>query len=342
MPILTLTFTAAYPLLTPIVPKRVAMSLTRAFLEIVDGPGRGRKVILRDGQVYYIGRALPSDMVCAEYPQMSSVHFSVRWFGDQCEVTDRGSANGTWINGRRLKEPATLRVGEDLKAGKATFRLVVEGEGSQTDTSAPPPDRTQQTAVDEVSSTQIPAEKPATIASAKAIADIAPLEPASKELLVEDMPAARFVELLASREQYLDAVRVVAHALPKQLAVAWACRCVRVAFGEDLSAAESAALAAAEAWLTDPSEERRRAAGLAADAAKQAPAGWAAMAAFWSGGSMAPPQAPVVPPGPTLTAHAAGGAIMLAAVSRHPEKAPQKYVEFLRIGEELMNGQSRA
>jgi len=267
---------------------------------------------------------------------MSSVHFSVRWFGDQCEVIDRGSSNGTWINGRRLKDPATLRAGEDIKAGKATFRLVVDGEGSAADSLAPPPDRTQQTAADELTGTQTPAEKPSSLASARAIAEIAPLEPASKELLVEDMPAPRFVELLASREQYLDAVRVVAHALSKQAAVDWACRCVRVAFGDDLSAVESAALAAAETWVTDPTEERRRQAGLAADAAKQAPAGWAAMAAFWSGGSMAPPQAPVVPPGPTLTAHAAGGAIMLAAVSRHPEKAPQKYARFLELGRELM------
>ena len=66
------------------------------------------------------------------------------------------------------------------------------------------------------------------------------------------------------------------------------------------------------------------------------------MAAFWSSGSMGPSTAPVVPPAPHLTAHAAAGAVMLAAVARHPEKAPEKYVEFLRIGKELMNDQTRA
>jgi hypothetical protein len=60
------------------------MSMTRAFLEIVAGPGRGRKVTLRDGQVYHVGRTDQADVSCPENQQLSSVHFSARWFGGVC------------------------------------------------------------------------------------------------------------------------------------------------------------------------------------------------------------------------------------------------------------------
>jgi hypothetical protein len=327
------------------------MSLTRAFLEIIDGPGRGRRVILRDGQVYHVGRTDQSDVSCPENQQMSSVHFSARWFGGQCEIKDLASANGTFARGQRIKE-ATLQPGEEVRAGKATFRLLVEDGfgnrvGDMTDLLAgmastdlprvsPPATVPPDTIVPPA---PLPPEQATGLAipMAAAAAGLFPIEQANKELLAEDMPVPQFVELLASHEQFLDALRLVAHALTKRSSVEWACRCVRLVTGEDLSPVEAAALKSAEAWVVDPSEERRRQAGAAADAAKQVPAGWAAMAAFWSGGSMGPPQAPVVPPGPTLTAHAASGAAMLAAVARQPERAPEKYARFLEIGRELMS-----
>jgi hypothetical protein len=328
------------------------MSLTRAFLEIIDGPGRGRRVILRDGQVYHVGRTDQSDVSCPENQQMSSVHFSARWFGGQCEIKDLASANGTFARGKRIKE-VNLQPGEEVRAGKATFRLLVEDGfgnrvGEMTDPAGlagldlprvPPAPAAPTDTVVSAPAPALPPEHPLGLAHpmAAAAAGLFPIEPANKDLLAEDMPVPQFVELLASHEQFLDALRLVAHALTKRSSVEWACRCVRLVSGDDLSPVEAAAIRAAEAWVADPSEDHRRQAGAAADAAKQVPAGWAAMAAFWSGGSMAPPQAPVVPPGPTLTAHAASGAVMLAAVARQPEKAPEKYKRFLEIGRELMS-----
>src|SRR5262249_40870296 len=105
------------------------------------------------------------------------------------------------------------------------------------------------------------------IPMAAAAAQLFPIEPANKELLAQDMPVTQFVELLVSREQYLDAIRVVAHAMAKRSAVDWAGRCVRAAVGEDLSPMETAAMSAAEAWVADPSEDHRRQAGTAAEGA---------------------------------------------------------------------------
>jgi hypothetical protein len=91
--------------------------------------------------------------------------------------------------------------------------------------------------------------------------------------------------------------------------------------------------------VSDPSEENRRQAMPAAEQATfGTPAGCAAVAAFWSGGSLGPPNVPPIPPGEYLTAHGVAGAIMLAAVSSEPEKAPEKYRSFLALGIEVGNG----
>jgi hypothetical protein len=327
------------------------MSLTRAFLEIVEGPGLGRRILLRDGQVRYVGRTSQADDSCPENPTMSSVHFSVRWFAGQCELKDLNSANGTWRHGKKITE-ALLSAGDEIKAGRSTFRLVVDdGAGTHhLDSSDTVHGNTNLDAAVRLteSETAPTGSNPllATgllVASATAVPAVAQLSDAGKAMLHEDMPVTQFIELLASREEYLDALRVVAHSIAKRSAVDWACRCVRAVEGDNLSTVDAAAVAAAEAWVAEPDEERRRMAQAAADAAEhKTPASWAAMAAFWSSGSMGPPAAPVVPPAPHLTAHAAVGAVMLAAVAHQPEKAPEKYQKFLQIGRELMtNGDGK-
>jgi hypothetical protein len=329
------------------------MSLKRAFMEVVSGPGQGRRILLRNEQVRYVGRTEQADVSFPENPELSSVHFSIKWFGDQCEIKDLHSANGTFRGGKKITE-ALLRPGEEIKAGKALFRLVIEdefgdsqaGRGDtvldahrQVDEPAPSPRRHDTTVV----SAPLPAEKGLAIRSAAVVVQVAPLADAAKAMLIEDMPVFAYLDLLASREQFLDALRVVAYALTKRSAVDWSCRCIRLAQGEDLSPVDSAALAAAETWIAEPSEENRRKAGAAAEASGHTtPASWAATAAFWNSGSLAPPSAPVVPPGETLTAHAASGAVMLAAVAKQPDKANGKYLEFLRIGRELAADQSGA
>jgi hypothetical protein len=91
--------------------------------------------------------------------------------------------------------------------------------------------------------------------------------------------------------------------------------------------------------VADPSEENRRAAHSAAEAAGYGtPAGCAAAAAFWSGGSLGPPNVPPIPPGEHLTAHGASCAVMLAAVATEPEKAPVKLRAALGLGLEIASG----
>ena len=160
----------------------------------------------------------------------------------------------------------------------------------------------------------------------------------AKKLLSDSMGVGAFLEKLVAEKQHADAVRLLAHALPKREAVWWALQCASEATGSEPPPAVTAALAATEAWVNSPTEENRRAAQPAYEAAElKTPAGCAALAAFMSGGSMAPPNVPAVPPGEHLTAHAASGAVMMAAVIKEPEKAPEKYERFLAKGIEAAN-----
>jgi hypothetical protein len=164
----------------------------------------------------------------------------------------------------------------------------------------------------------------------------------AKKLLRDGMTPRQFLDVLVQKEQFPDAARFLAHALPKREAVWWACLCARQAAGSNLPAKPAAALQAAERWTADPSEDNRRKAQAAAEAAEMGtPAGCAAMAAFWSGGSLAPPNVPAVPPGEFLTAHGVAGAVMLAAVITQPEKAPEKYRKFFALGTEVGNGTNK-
>jgi hypothetical protein len=133
----------------------------------------------------------------------------------------------------------------------------------------------------------------------------------------------------------------LAHALPKREAVGWAARCARLSGGPK-SPEQQTALEAVERWRLEPSEELRRAALAAAEKAQlNNPAGCAALAVFFTGGSLAPPDVPVVPPGEGLTARAVAGAVLMAAVVSEPEKAEEKYQRFLEQGIAAANGQDQ-
>lgn len=153
--------------------------------------------------------------------------------------------------------------------------------------------------------------------------------------------AGAFLGLLLEQELDPDALRFVAHALPKREAVWWACQCVRTVAG-DLAPAVVSAMDAAERWAAEPNEDNRRAAGLAAEAVGVGtPAGCAAMAAFWSGGSLGPSHLPDIPPGDDLTGRGVAGAVLLAAVEVEPERAAEKFRRFVELGLDVAGGTLR-
>jgi hypothetical protein len=174
---------------------------------------------------------------------------------------------------------------------------------------------------------------PDTSPNATQIVALAGLEEESAALLRENQPAREYLTLLIEKGLFADAVRFLAHALPKREAVWWAWFCARRSAGAEPAPNVKAALDATEKWIAQPNETNRRAAKESADAATLATAaGCAGLAAFFSGGSLAPPNVPAVPPAPDLTSKAVAGAVTIAAAAPEPEKAPERFRAFLDQG----------
>jgi hypothetical protein len=170
------------------------------------------------------------------------------------------------------------------------------------------------------------------------VAKIAPIADDNKALATRDQETVKFVEMLTAQEKFMDAVRVLAFAMGKLTVIDWAHKCVTMAYSDGLPQLDAKTLDQVKKWLGNRSEELRRACyALAQEAEHGTPASWVAMAAFWSEGSQAPPPpSPPMAPGPTQCAHAATGAILLAAVARQPEKAPDRYRAFIQAGLEMI------
>jgi hypothetical protein len=164
-------------------------------------------------------------------------------------------------------------------------------------------------------------------------------------------PAKEMVAGAASPEAYLgsltkaglmsDAIRWLAQGLRPRESVWWACLAARayVDWGNPLPEPDVAALTAAETWVFKPEEENRRAAMAKAQETRyQSPASWAAIAAFWSGGSMAPPEAPVVQTPQHLIGRAVWGAIMIATGAAPPPEIEKRQKRLFDQGLDIARG----
>ena len=181
--------------------------------------------------------------------------------------------------------------------------------------------------------------------TAAAVCTLFALEEKSAKL-VESNPAlgsgspGSFLEALIREDCLIDALRFYAYALPAREAIDWACRCLRTLA---VKADDAPCLDAASEWLKEPTEDNRRRAHTVAEQAEfGTAASWAAMAVFWSGGSIAPVDQPEVPAGPELVGHAVAGAVLLGAVSGEPQEASSHHQSFLAIAGKLDRGELRA
>lgn len=138
----------------------------------------------------------------------------------------------------------------------------------------------------------------------------------------------------------IEATRLAAHALPAREAVWWACACSRhtAASGAD-QATEQQVRAATEAWVRKPTDEHRRSAMKEAETAGFGSAeAWAAVGAFWSGDSMAPLEAPKVPPQPHFTGLAVAGSVALAAARGPAIRRDGRLQQFLVSARDIAAG----
>ena len=297
-------------------------------LQTTGGPSAGTKIIVQSGQIAHVGRTKWADYSFPADAVMSDVHFAVEYDGPQCCVRDLKSGRGTLVNGVAVGK-AALHSGDQITAGGTVFSVLVDGEPLPA-VEAPA----------DTSATATPSDSPPGPKTAADICRNLDMSEPAQKLLSEGLAPVVYLNLLAAAKLFPDALRFLAAWLPTPVAVAWGCRCVQDVFGTALQPQEQASLTAAENWVADPSEKHRRAAQSAADANRlRHAASWVAMGAFWSGGSIAPPNLPDVPPPEGMLAQAITAALLMAAPHGDPSQAGDRYRMFLEQGTKLANDQ---
>ncbi len=166
------------------------------------------------------------------------------------------------------------------------------------------------------------------------------LDARGSQLLADCGDVAVALDRLEQAGLLIEATRLIAHALPAREAVWWACACSRhTAMSGANPPAETKLREAAEEWVRRQTDAHRRAAMAAAESAGFASAeAWAAVAAFWSGDSMAPPEAPKVPPQPHFTGLAVAGAVALAAFRGEATRHEARLRRFLAAARDIAAG----
>src|SRR5690606_25761304 len=112
------------------------------------------------------------------------------------------------------------------------------------------------------------------------LVDAAELEPEALELRDPSLGPKEYIEAMAKAGQHIDAIKFLAHLPPGREAVWWAWMCARREAGPNPEPEIAVALEATETWIGEPTDQNRRAAMQAAEAASfETAAGCAALAA---------------------------------------------------------------
>jgi uncharacterized protein DUF6931 len=136
-----------------------------------------------------------------------------------------------------------------------------------------------------------------------------------------------------------EAVRMMAHSLPKREGVWWACMCAANTAPEDLPEPDRLARETAELWVRQQKDEQRRAAMAHAETGGfQTPEAWSGVAAFWSGDSISPLGQPAVPPPASAMGAAVAGAVALSAARGDVKRHAERLKRFLESGRNIAAG----
>ncbi|WP_444940198.1 DUF6931 family protein [Microbulbifer sp. ZKSA004] len=161
----------------------------------------------------------------------------------------------------------------------------------------------------------------------------------AEDHLVPDTAPEVSINRLVEAGLFPDAIKLLAHGLPKREAVWWACLAARDIQGPQTDDDNVNALNAAETWAKKPCEEARLRCKLFGEKTKhKTPASWAATAASWCHGSLAAEGEPVVEPPEHLYAHAVAGSVTLAAVLSDPVDPNKRFMRYMEQGLDLARG----
>lgn len=110
------------PQLSTITPLRQDQN---ARLTITQGNDTGQTFEILPGKTYTIGRAIDNDVVLTDIA-VSRKHFDLRFEDGSWVIVDRGSGNGTVVNGNVEDNPFMLASGDVIEIGNTVFRFEQE------------------------------------------------------------------------------------------------------------------------------------------------------------------------------------------------------------------------
>ena len=107
--------------------KAIVHAVRAAWLEPLD-PQFGSRIDIPPGELT-LGRSAPSN-VLLDSPLVSHLHARLERTPDHLVVSDLASSNGTFVNGKLIREPVDLADGDTLSiAGSRQFRVCIDGTG---------------------------------------------------------------------------------------------------------------------------------------------------------------------------------------------------------------------
>jgi predicted component of type VI protein secretion system len=90
-------------------------------LEVVAAMGHDPGASFRIGDSATLGRAASAE-IHVDDPFASSAHARIFPRGQFMYIEDMGSTNGTYLNGRQLRQPEQLRVADTIRIGDTEYR----------------------------------------------------------------------------------------------------------------------------------------------------------------------------------------------------------------------------
>jgi pSer/pThr/pTyr-binding forkhead associated (FHA) protein len=99
-----------------------------AALVVLEGDGKGKRMALTKHRILF-GRK-QADVVLSD-PEASRQHCTLLLYGDFAVVKDMGSANGTKVNNRIVKE-GLVKSGDTLQIGTTVFQFLLSSKIAQS------------------------------------------------------------------------------------------------------------------------------------------------------------------------------------------------------------------
>jgi pSer/pThr/pTyr-binding forkhead associated (FHA) protein len=173
---------------TPVDEPPSVPAATAEELVVTAGAAAGQRFAL--GEELVIGRAVSGEGMLSDDHELSRRHARVaRDAAGRLTIEDLGSANGTFVNGERVRDPHPLKLGDAVRVGSSTLQLTQVGQSP----AAPVPETNRPAVAATAPPTPVTppaAVAPPTPAAPPAAAAISSPAPAAPPADLSDLPSA--------------------------------------------------------------------------------------------------------------------------------------------------------